>query len=157
MRDILQVILEDKLPWLKDVSPQQEHKEVAQCDQIQDRDPRERESFVRAYQRYLQLRCQIDNLEIQLENRGILWMSVGVLEIIEKLNRLRKLHVIQIAEMVQRAIRWVRTQNNVTTYIYREARIGNEESISAPYGAALHEPVEELATKEITQHERSCS
>ena len=28
-----------------------------------------------------------------------------------------------------------------------ETRIGNEESISAPYGAALHEPVEELAAK----------
>ena len=38
-----------------------------------------------------------------------------------------------------------------------EARIGNEESISTPYGAALHEPVEELAAKEITQHGRSCS
>ena len=38
-----------------------------------------------------------------------------------------------------------------------EARIRNEESISTPYGAALHEPVEELAAKEITQHGRSCS
>ena len=38
-----------------------------------------------------------------------------------------------------------------------ETRIGNEESISAPYGAALYEPVEELAAKEITQHGRSCS
>ena len=38
-----------------------------------------------------------------------------------------------------------------------EARIRNEESIITPYGAALHEPVEELAAKEITQHGRSCS
>ena len=125
MRDILQVILEDKLPWLKDVSPQQEHKEVAQCDQIQDRDPRERESFGRVYRRYLRLRSRIEDLEAQLRSRGILWMSVlpldrseppnGSLEIIEELNRLRELRVIQRVEVIQQATRWARTRNNVVT------------------------------------------
>ena len=35
-----------------------------------------------------------------------------------------------------------------------EARIGNEESISTPYGAALHEPVEELAERDNPTREK---
>ena len=35
-----------------------------------------------------------------------------------------------------------------------EARTGNEESISTPYGAALHEPVEELAERDNPTREK---
>lgn len=35
-----------------------------------------------------------------------------------------------------------------------EARIRNEESISTPYGAALHEPVEELAERDNPTREK---
>ena len=49
MADTLQGILEDSLPWLRDGSPQSESNEVVQFDQIRDGDPRERESFGRAY------------------------------------------------------------------------------------------------------------
>ena len=115
LTDTLQVILEDSLPWLKDVSTQPEPNEVVQSDQIQDGDPRERESFGKVYRGYLRLRSQIEDLEAQLENRGILWMSIGVLEIIEELNRLRELQVIKRMEVRQQAARWVCTRNNVTT------------------------------------------
>ena len=49
MADTLQGILEDSLPWLMDGSPQSESNEVVRFDQIRDGDPRERESFGRAY------------------------------------------------------------------------------------------------------------
>ena len=116
----LQGVLEDMLPWLKDSS-----NEVARFDQLQDGDPRERESFRRTYQRYLRLKGRIETLETQLRNRGSLWMaslpldrsepSNGSLEMIEKLNRLRELQVIQRVEVMQQATRWARTRNNVMT------------------------------------------
>ena len=115
LTDTLQVILEDGLPWLRDVSPQHEPNEVVQFDQIQDGDPKERESFGRVYWGYLRLRSQIEDLEAQLQSRGILWMSIGVLEIIEELNRLRELQVIQRVEVMQQATWWARTWNNATT------------------------------------------
>ena len=125
MADTLQGILEDSLPWLMDGSPQSESNEVVRFDQIRDGDPRERESFGRAYRGYLRLRSRIEDLEAQLRSRGILWMSVlpldrseppnGSLEIIEELNRLRELRVIQRVEVIQQATRWARTRNNVMT------------------------------------------
>ena len=109
------------LPWLRDDSSNG----VALFDQLQDGDPRERESFRRTYQRYLRLRSRIETLETQLRNRGSLWMaslpldtsepSNGSLEINEELNRLRELRVIQRVEVMQQAIRWARTRNNVMT------------------------------------------
>ena len=108
------------LPWLKDSS-----NEVARFDQLQDGDPRERESFRRTYQRCLKLRSSIETLETQLRNRGSLWMaslpldclepSNGLLEMIEELNRLRELWVIQRVEVMQQATQWARTRNNVMT------------------------------------------
>ncbi len=72
MADTLQGILEDRLPWLRDGSPQSESSEVVCFDQIQDGDHRARESFRRTYQGYLRLRRRIENLETQLRKRGIL-------------------------------------------------------------------------------------
>ena len=125
MADTLQGVLEDRLPWLRDGSPQSESNEVVRFDQLRDGDPRERESFRRTYQGYLRLRSQIEYLETQLRNRGILWMAAlpldrseppnGSLEIIEELNRLRELRVIQRMEVIQQATRWARTRNNVMT------------------------------------------
>ena len=122
MTDALHKVLEDSLPWLRDGSPQHEPNEVVQFDQIQDGDPRERESFGRVCRGYLRLRSRIEDLEAQLRSRGILWMSVvpldgsappnGSLEIIEELNRLRELWVIQRVEVIQQATRWARTRNN---------------------------------------------
>ena len=96
-----------------------------QFDQIQDEDPRERESFGRVYRGYLRLRSRIEDLEAQLRSRGILWMSVlpldcseppnGSLEMIEELNSLRELQVIQRMEVMQQATRWASTRNNVMT------------------------------------------
>ena len=121
MTDTLQGILEDMLPWLRDDSSNG----VALFDQLQDGDPRERESFRRTYQRYLILRDRIQTLETQLRNRGSLWMASlpldcsepynGLLEMVEELNRLRELRVIQRMEMMQQATRWARTRNNVMT------------------------------------------
>ena len=76
MTDALHEVLEDSLPWLRDGSPQSEPNEVVQFDQIQDGDPRERESFGRVYRGYLRLRSRIEDLEAQLRSRGILWMSI---------------------------------------------------------------------------------
>ena len=125
MTNALQEVLEDSLPWLKDGSPQHEPNEVVQFDQLQDGDPRERESFGKIYRGYLRLRSRIEDLEAQLRSRGILWMSImpldcsapphGALEIIEELNRLRELRVIQRVEVIQQATRWARTRNNATT------------------------------------------
>ena len=113
MADTLQGILEDMLPWLRDGSPQPEHNEVVRFSQLQDGDPRERESFRRTYQRYLRIRGRIENIETQLRNRGSLWMAAlpldrsepphGSLEMIEELNRLRKLRVILRMEVMQQA------------------------------------------------------
>ena len=75
MADTLQGVLEDRLPWLRDGSPQSESNEVVWFDQLRDGDPRERESFRRTYQGYLRLRSRIEYLETQLKNRGILWMA----------------------------------------------------------------------------------
>ena len=123
--DTLQEVLEDSLPWLRDGSPQHEPNEVVPFDQLQDGDPRERESFGRIYRGYLRLRSRIEDLEAQLRSRGILWMSImpldrsapphGALEIIEELNRLRELRVIQRVEVIQQATRWAHTRNNVAT------------------------------------------
>ena len=125
MADTLQGVLEDRLPWLRDGSPQSEPNEVVRFDQLRDGDPRERESFRRTYQGYVRLRSRIEYLETQLRNRGILWMAAlpldcseppnGSLEIIEELNRLRELRVIQRMEVIQQATRWARTRNNVMT------------------------------------------
>ena len=71
VNDTLQGILEDMLPWLRDDSSNG----VALFDQLQDGDPRERESFRRTYQRYLRLKGRIETLETQLRNRGSLWMA----------------------------------------------------------------------------------
>ena len=121
MADILQGVLEDMLPWLRDDSSD----EVSLLDQLQDGDPRERESFRRTYQRYLRLRGRIETLETQFRNRGSIWMAslpldrseppVGSLEMIEELNRLRELRVAQRMEVMQQAARWARTRNNVMT------------------------------------------
>ena len=125
MADTLQGILEDRLPWLRDGSPQSESSEVVCFDQLQDGNPRERESFGRTYRGYLRLRSRIENLETQLRNRGILWMAVlpldrseppnGSLEIIKELNRLRELWVIQRVEVIQQATLWACTRDNVMT------------------------------------------
>ena len=125
MADTLQGILEDRLPWLRDGSPQSESSEVVCFDQLRDGNPRKRESFGRTYRGYLRLRSRIENLEAQLRNRGILWMAVlplnrlepphGSLEIIEELNRLRELWVIQRIEVIQQATWWARTRDNVMT------------------------------------------
>ena len=123
--DTLQRNLEDRLPWLRDGSPQSESSEVVCFDQLQDGDPRARESFGRTYRGYLRLRSRIENLETQLRDRGILWMAAlpldrleppnGSLEIIEELNRLRELRVIQRIEVMQQATRWAHTRDNITT------------------------------------------
>ena len=123
--DALQEVLEDSLPWLRGGSPQHESNKAVPFDQLQDGDPRERESFGRIYRGYLRLGSRIEDLEAQLRSRGILWMSTlswnhsapphGTLEIIEELNRLRELRVIQRVEVIQRATRWAPTRNNVTT------------------------------------------
>ena len=125
MADTLQGILEDRLPWLRDGSPQSEDSEAVCFDHLRDGDPRERESFGRTYRGYLRLRSRIENLETQLKNRGILWMAVlpldrseppnGSLELIEELNRLRELWVIQRVEVMQQATRWASTRDNVMT------------------------------------------
>ena len=123
--EALQEVLEDSLPGLRDGSPQHGPNEVVPFDQLQDGDPRERESFGRVYRRYLRLRSRIEDLEAQLRSRGILWMSIipldrsapphGALEITEELNRLREHRVIQRVEVIQQATRWARTRNNVAT------------------------------------------
>ena len=123
--DTLQRNLEDRLPWLRDGSPQSESSEVVCFDQLRDGDPRARESFGRTYRGYLRLRSRIENLETQLRNRGILWMAAlpldrleppnGSLEIIEELNRLRELRVIQRIEVMQQATRWAHTRDNIMT------------------------------------------
>ena len=43
--DTLQRNLEDRLPWLRDGSPQSESSEVVRFDQLRDGDPRARESW----------------------------------------------------------------------------------------------------------------
>ena len=119
--DTLQRVLEDMLPWLGDCSAN----EVTLLDQLQDRGPRERESFRRTYQSYLRLRNKITTLETELRNKGTLWMAAlqldrsesphGSLEMIEELNRLRELWVILRVEVMQQATQWARTRNNLTT------------------------------------------